>query len=113
MSAFSAPLSEKMTIEELGQWLVENGFSEDIRQCFERKLAGFIIRIGISTGCSVGEEMDGEAIFGAFGCQAGPDCLKDILPRYGQRIKVYRAIKLAIDMIHCDEASNINLPVYI
>ena len=57
--------------------------------------------------------MDGEAIFGAFGCQAGPDCLKDILPTYGQRIKVYRAIKLAIDMIHCDEASNINLTVYI
>ena len=53
-----------------------------------------------------GEEMDGEAIFGAFGCQVGPDCLKDILPTYGQRIKVYRAIKAAIDMIHCIEVSN-------
>ena len=44
--------------------------------------------------------MDGEEIFGAFGCQVGPDCLKDILPTYGQRIKVYRAIKAAIDVIH-------------
>lgn len=35
----SASLSENMTVEELGQWLVQNGFSEDIRQCFERKLA--------------------------------------------------------------------------
>lgn len=37
--------------------------------------------------------MDRKAIFGAFGCHAGPDCLKDILPLYGQRIKVYRTIK--------------------
>ena len=41
MSALSASLSEKMTVEELGQWLVENGFSEDICQCFEHKLADF------------------------------------------------------------------------
>ena len=52
MSALSASLSEKMIVEELGQWLVENGFSEDIRQCFERKLAGFITRIGITACCS-------------------------------------------------------------
>ena len=37
--------------------------------------------------------MDGDANFGAFGCQAGPDCLKDILPKYSQRIKVYHAIE--------------------
>ena len=41
--------------------------------------------------------MDGEALLGAFGCQAGPDCLKDVLPKFGQRIKVYRAIKSEID----------------
>ena len=50
--------------------------------------------------------MDGEALFSTFGCQVGPDCLKDILPTYGQRIKVYRAIKTAIDMIHCNEVSS-------
>ena len=31
-----------------------------------------------------GEEMDGKAIFGMFGCQVGLDCLKDILLTYGQ-----------------------------
>ena len=53
-----------------------------------------------------GEEMDGEAIFDAFGCQVGPDCLKDILPTDGQRIKINRAIKAVIDMIHCNGVSN-------
>lgn len=42
MSALSASLSESMTVQELGQWLVENGFSDDIRHCFERKLAGLL-----------------------------------------------------------------------
>ena len=56
--------------------------------------------------------MDGEAIFGAFGCQAEPDCIKDILPTYGQRIKVYRTIKTAIDMIHCNEVSKHMSTVY-
>ena len=41
--------------------------------------------------------MDGEAIFDAFGCQSGPDCLKDVIPTFGQRVKVYKAIKFAID----------------
>ena len=43
----------------------------------------------------IAEEMDGEAVFDAIGCQVGPDCLKDVLPKYGQRIKVYKAIKTA------------------
>ena len=45
------------------------------------------------------EEMDGEAIFDAVGLQVGPDCLKDVLPKYGQRIKVYRAIKSAMGTV--------------
>ena len=35
-----------------------------------------------------------------------PLLLKDILPTYGQRIKVYRAIKTAIDMMHYNEVNN-------
>ena len=41
--------------------------------------------------------MDGEALFDAFGCQSGPDCLKDVILKYGQRVKVYKAIKVAMD----------------
>jgi len=44
------------------------------------------------------EEKDGEAVFDAIGCQVGPDCLKDVLPKYGQQIKVYKAIKAAIEV---------------
>ena len=39
MSALSASLSENMTVKELGSWLIDNGFSENIRQRFEGKLA--------------------------------------------------------------------------
>lgn len=42
--------------------------------------------------------MDGEDVFDAIGCQVGPDCLKDVLPKYGQRIKVYKAIKAALEV---------------
>ncbi len=40
--------------------------------------------------------MDGQAISEAFASQAGPDCLRDVLPKYGQRIKVYTALKAVI-----------------
>jgi len=40
--------------------------------------------------------MDGEAIAQAFATCSGPDCLKDVLPKYGTRIKVYNALKVVI-----------------
>ena len=40
--------------------------------------------------------MDGEAITNAFSEQSGPDCLKDVIPKFGQRIKVYKALKTAL-----------------
>lgn len=73
--------NQSMTVEDLGGWLSEKGFSDEIRKRFED------------------EEMDGEAIFDAIGCQVGPDCLKDVLPKYGHRIKVYRAIKSAMGIV--------------
>ena len=36
--------------------------------------------------------MDGSALLQAFGTLSGPDCLRDILPKYGQRIKVYNMV---------------------
>ena len=42
------------------------------------------------------EEMDKEAVLDAIGCPVGPDCLKDVLPKYRLRIKVYKAIKAAL-----------------
>lgn len=40
--------------------------------------------------------MDGEALVAAFGVHPGPDCLKDVLPRFGQRVKVYNVVKSAL-----------------
>ena len=40
--------------------------------------------------------MDGEAICLALATTAGPDCLRDVIPKYGLRLKVYQAIKVAL-----------------
>ena len=40
--------------------------------------------------------MDGEAIVAAFGANAGHECLKEVLPKFGQRIKVYNSLKRAL-----------------
>ena len=45
---------------------------------------------------STEEEMDGEAIISAFNALTGLECLKDVIPKFGQRIKVYKAIKAAM-----------------
>ena len=39
------------------------------------------------------QEMDGIAIVHTFGTNSGPDCLKDVISKFGTRIKVYTAIK--------------------
>ena len=35
--------------------------------------------------------MDGEATVAAFATCPGPDCLKEVVPKYGSRVKVYNA----------------------
>jgi len=42
------------------------------------------------------QDMDGEAIVEAFATCSGPDCLKDVISKYGQRVKVYHSIKVAL-----------------
>ena len=39
------------------------------------------------------QAMDGEAISQALGTLPGPDCLKDVVPKFGVRLKVYNAIR--------------------
>lgn len=43
------------------------------------------------------QEMDGEAICAAFASSPGPDALRDLIPKLGVRLKVYRAIKSVLD----------------
>ena len=42
--------------------------------------------------------MDGEAIMQAFTTFSGTDCLKEIIPTYGERLKVYSAIKSKLEV---------------
>lgn len=42
--------------------------------------------------------MDGDAIMDALASCSGPDCLKEVLPKYGQRIKVYKAISQEVGL---------------
>lgn len=43
------------------------------------------------------QEMDGEATVAAFATRSGPDCLKDVVPKLGSRLKVYNALKVVIN----------------
>lgn len=42
--------------------------------------------------------MDGEAIATAFAITPGPDCIRDVVPKVGVRMKVYQAIKRALEV---------------
>ena len=35
----------------------------------------------------------------AFAAHSGPDCLKDVVPKYGLRLKVYQAIKAELEAV--------------
>ena len=41
----------------------------------------------------------------AFAAHSGPDCLKDVVPKYGLRLKVYQALKAELEaaraMVRC------------
>ena len=51
----------------------------------------------------VDEGMDGEAVNLAYATISGPDCLKDVISRYGVRLKIYQAIKDALftEVFYC------------
>ena len=46
-------------------------------------------------------DMDGDALSLAFAAHSGPDCLKDVVPKYGLRLKVYQAIKAELEAERC------------
>ena len=38
--------------------------------------------------------MDGESLVTLIGSKPGPDCLKDLVPKVGLRMKLYKLIKI-------------------
>ena len=49
----------------------------------------------------VENDMDGDALSLAFAAHSGPDCLKDVVPKYGLRLKLYQAIKAELEAERC------------
>lgn len=45
--------------------------------------------------------MDGDALSLAFAAHSGPDCLKDVVPKYRLRLKLYQAIKAELEAERC------------
>ena len=46
---------------------------------------------------NIEHEMDGESLMTLISVTPGPDCLKDLIPKIGIRLKVYRSIKGCYD----------------
>ena len=54
--------------------------------------------------------MDGNAIVAAFASTPGPDCLRDVLPKVGQRMKVYMAMKRMMEVYKCIAHASVEFP---
>ena len=52
----------------------------------------------LQKSCCIDHDMDGNAIVAAFASTPGPDCLRDVLPKVGQRMKVYMAMKRMMEV---------------
>ncbi len=57
--------------------------------------------------------MDREAIMEAFGTCSGPDCLKDVVAKYGQRPKVYNAIKVMLTDCYQQNVSTCMVQIFV
>ena len=76
--------------------------------CYVEKLAKLTIDFGAQLlKCVlfpllfVENDMDGDALSLAFAAHSGPDCLKDVVPKYGLRLKLYQAIKVELEAERC------------
>jgi len=49
-------------------------------------------RASFSYSCSLDNEMDGESLEALLENDAGPECLKDLIPKLGVRLKFYKRI---------------------
>ena len=57
--------------------------------------------------------MDGESVCQAFGAFAGPDCLGDVLPKYGTRLKVYNAIKRVMNKVDSSSSEQVYIIIVV
>ncbi len=84
-----------MSVDDVCDWLATNGFSKGIQDAFIGEFKLILCRF-IYVLCHPDEEMDGKAIQQAYATCSGPDCILDVISKFGQRLKVYNFIKKAI-----------------
>ena len=89
---------ESKDVYEVGEWLTQKGFSLEVVDAFEGIAQGFLCAL-CTAGFSprIEQGMDGEAVSSMLGCVSGPDCLKEVVTRFGDRVKVYRALRTEFD----------------
>lgn len=117
MANFNASGLEAMTAIQVSTWLEGKGYPDEVCDAFIGKLfcqlggCGLCVTLQHVSQLELGfqlanyrylytidQEMDGEAVVAAFGTTPGPDCFRDVLPKVGQRMKVYRDIKLLMEV---------------
>ena len=82
-----------MNIDQLCTWMEDQDFSMDVIESFRGSLARGKIILTSWRHVFVDNEMDGEALETLIGTSIGPDCLKELIPKLGVRLKVYQRIK--------------------
>ena len=103
---------EAMSKGEVGDFLRSKGFSEEV---VDRFFGQYIMmgKVIDNQAIFLEEDMDGITIVGAFGAHPGPDCLRDVLPKFGTWIKVYSALKSFMSVSTATESLTVRLYLYI
>ncbi len=73
-------------------WLIPSQVSLHQMACLVWNNVNFLLNNYV-----LDQEMDGAAITQTFGTCVGPDCLRDVVSKFGVRIKVYTAIRTHLD----------------
>ncbi len=69
------------------------------------KLTGLFWYLYVYINFNLEQEMDGEAICAALASIPGAESLRDVVPKLGLRLKVYRALKAALDKQYSEQVS--------
>jgi len=80
--------------QELLEWMEKQDFPHDVIQSFKGKLAATcVVPVGFKN-FSIDNEMDGESLEALLeSSTTGPDCLKELIPKLGVRLRIYKRIK--------------------
>lgn len=83
-----------ITEEQLLEWMENQDFPHDVIQSFKGKPASRLDDNLVSFDTfSPDNKMDGESIKALLATEKGSDCFKDLIPKLGVRLRIYKRIK--------------------